>query len=78
MNRIVFQLGSSVAPNGEPFLSISLEEPPVFGSRAMPFTCQAGDPAFAALKAAVLAEDSIKLAGGKLFAAVWAHPDAQQ
>ncbi|HCU97016.1 MAG TPA: hypothetical protein DHU96_31610 [Actinobacteria bacterium] len=78
MNRIVFQLGSSVAPNGEPFLSISLEEPPVFGSRAMPFTCQAGDPAFAALKAAVLAEDSIKLAGGKLFAAVWAHPDVQQ
>jgi hypothetical protein len=78
MNRIVFQLGSAVAPDGRPFLSISLEEPPVFGSYAMPFTCQADDPAFAALRGAVVAQDSIKLAGGTLFAAVSAHPDVQQ
>jgi hypothetical protein len=78
MNRIVFQLGSAMAPDGMPFLSISLEEPPVFGSYAMPFTCQASDPAFAALRAAVVAQDSIKLAGGTLFTAVSAHPDVQQ
>ena len=78
MNRIVFQLGSAMAPDGMPFLSISLEEPPVFGSYAMPFTCQASDPASAAPRAAVVAQDSIKLAGGTLFTAVSAHPDVQQ
>lgn len=78
MNRLVFQLGSAVAPDGAPFLSISLEEPPVFGSYAMPFTCQATDPAFAGLKRAVLAQNSIKLAGEKLFAAVSTHPEVQQ
>lgn len=78
MNRIVFQLGSAVAPDGVPFLSISLQEPWVFGSCARPFTCQASDPAFAALRAAVVAQDSIKLAGGTLFTAVSAHPEVQQ
>jgi hypothetical protein len=78
MNRIVFQLGSSVAPDGQLFVSISLGEPRVFGSHARPFACPASDPAFAALKAAVLAEDSIKRAGNTLFAAVSAHPDVQQ
>ncbi len=78
MNRIIFQLGSAIAPDGAPFLFISLEQPPVFGSYAMPFDCQATDPAFTALRAAVIAPDSIKLAGGRLFGAVAAHPEVQQ
>jgi CHAT domain len=75
MNRIVVQLGSSVAPNGDPFLSISLEEPSVFGSQTLPFLCSAADAEFAALRAAELASDSIKVAGGKLFKALADHPD---
>jgi len=78
MNRIVFQLGGSVAPDDQTYLYISLEEPPVFGSHARPFTCPADDHVFAALKASVLAQDSIKFAGSRLFAAVSAHPDVQQ
>jgi hypothetical protein len=66
VNRIVFQLGSAVAPDGMPFISISLAKPSVFGSYAMPFTCQATDPAFDGLRAAVVTQEATKLAGGRL------------
>jgi hypothetical protein len=78
VNRIVFQLGSSLTPDNQTFLSITLEEPSIFGSRARPFTCPADDPAFVALKSAVLAQNSVRLAGSRLFDAVSAHPEVQQ
>lgn len=74
MNRIVIQLGTTFAPDGSPFVSLSLEEPHVFGSPTIAFTCAADDPAFQALRAAQLDAGSVKRAGEHLFEALRRHP----
>ena len=78
MNRIIIELHGSVAPDGNPYLAIALEEPVVKNTMDRPFLCTVNEAEFAALKAAVLQNDSIKQAGGRLFQAVTAHPDIGQ
>ena len=78
MNRIIVELGSSVAPDGRPYISISLEEPDVFGSQALPFACTANDAEFAALRSAQLANGSIQAAGGRLYQELASHPEISE
>lgn len=78
MNRLVIQLHGAVAPDGSPYMAIALEEPVVQNTIDRPFPCRADEAAFTALSAAVLAADSVKAAGGRLYEAITAHPDVGQ
>ena len=79
MNRIVIQLSNSVTPSGEPFTSISLEEPSVFGSQVLALPCQVNDAVFEALNAGgQLNGRSVKQAGDRLFQALNVHPHIRQ
>jgi hypothetical protein len=78
VNRVVFRVANSVDQYNQPFVSISLEEPLVFGSPDYPFPCNGNETEFAALKSAVLEADSVRAAGGRLFNAVAQNPDIAQ
>lgn len=73
MNRVVIRLGTMIAPDGRPFVSLSLEEPPIFGSPGIALGCSAADPEFQALNAAVLTPGSVTTAGQHLFEALSRH-----
>ncbi|MEZ5114641.1 MAG: CHAT domain-containing protein [Candidatus Nanopelagicales bacterium] len=79
MNRLVFQLADSVAPgDGSAYVALSLAEPRVFGSPALPFPVTANDPPYAALVGGVLPEHGVLDAGRALYDALLVHPHLQQ
>jgi CHAT domain len=78
MNRLVFQLADSIGMDSARFVTISLEEPPVFGSLGRPFSCTGQEPPFLALREAQLADTAIEQAGRFLYDAVVSHPDLAQ
>ena len=78
MSRVVFELGAAVGPNGRPYMSLSIKEPPrTFGIPDVAFTCAAGDSAFLALQSPALAKDAVKQAGTALFEALGEHPEVK-
>jgi hypothetical protein len=78
MDRIVFLIKGAVAPDGKRFVTISLEEPSVFGSPAQPLGCSMDEDIFTDLRGPVLAKGSIKAAGRRLYTSVTEHSEIRQ
>ncbi|MET0899679.1 MAG: CHAT domain-containing protein [Mycobacterium sp.] len=72
MNQIVIQLGRAVTPALEPYVSISLRKPRIFGNEAMPFGCSTDEAVFQALRNS--RENVVKDAGARLFEALMDNP----
>src|SRR5262245_44789147 len=74
MNQIVIQLFGSIAPDGQKYVSISLRKPNPPDGQALPFMCTVDEPEFQGLTAAHLTQQSVRLAGRRIFDALAANP----